>query len=248
MSGIFLRVRQRRSVAAMDTITLITGANKGIGRETARRLHELGHTVVIGARDPERGRAAADELGVAFVQLDVTDQASVDAAADHVRTTHGRLDVLVNNAGITGTFAPLEQTVADEAQAVIDTNVLGVLRVTNAFVPLLELSENARVVNVSSGVSSLHDTVENDYFDWTIIPPIYAMSKTALNMLTLKYSRALPTMRVNAADPGYTRTDLNGGNGAHDVAEGAEAIVRLATLDADAPTGTVSNTAGELRW
>ncbi|MFC5677065.1 SDR family NAD(P)-dependent oxidoreductase [Aeromicrobium endophyticum] len=232
----------------MDTITLITGANKGLGRETARSLHELGHTVVIGARDPERGQAAADGLGVDFVQLDVTDQASVDAAAEHVRTTFGRLDVLVNNAGITGTFAPLEQTTAVDAQQVIDTNVLGVLRVTNAFVPLLELSDHARIVNVSSGVSSLHDTIENDYFDWTIIPPIYAMSKTALNMLTLKYSRALPGMRVNAADPGYTRTDLNAGNGAHDVSEGAEEIVRLATLAAGGPTGVVSNSAGPLSW
>jgi NAD(P)-dependent dehydrogenase (short-subunit alcohol dehydrogenase family) len=232
----------------MDTITLITGANKGIGRETARRLHELGHTVVIGARDPERGQAAADELGVAFVQLDVTGQASVDAAAQHVRTTYGRLDVLVNNAGITGTFAPLEQTTVEDAQAVLDTNVLGVLRVTNAFVPLLQLSDHARIVNVSSGVSSLHDTIENGYFDWTIIPPIYAMSKTALNMLTLKYSRALPAMRVNAADPGYTRTDLNGGNGAHDVTEGTNEIIRLATISSDGPTGTVSNSARPLPW
>jgi NAD(P)-dependent dehydrogenase (short-subunit alcohol dehydrogenase family) len=232
----------------MDTITLITGANKGIGRETARRLRELGHTVVIGARDPERGQAAADELGVAFVQLDVTDQPSVDAAAEHVRTTYGRLDVLVNNAGITGTFAPLDQTTAEDVQAVLDTNVLGVLRVTNAFVPLLQLSDHARIVNVSSGVSSLHDTIENGYFDWQIIPPIYAMSKTAINMLTLKYSSALPTMRVNAADPGYTRTDLNGGNGAHDVTEGTDEIVRLATISSDGPTGTVSSSAGPLRW
>jgi NAD(P)-dependent dehydrogenase (short-subunit alcohol dehydrogenase family) len=248
ISGIFRARRERLSVEHMSDIILITGANKGIGREAARRLHELGHTVVIGARDPERGRAAADELRVAFVQLDVTDQASVDDAAEHVRATYGRLDVLVNNAGITGTFAPLERTTGAEAQAVLDTNVLGVLRVTNAFVPLLQQSEHARVVNVSSGVSSLHDTIENGYFDWQIIPPIYAMSKTALNMLTVKYSRALPSMRVNAADPGYTRTDLNGGNGAHDVTEGTDEIVRLATISSDGPTGTVSSSAGPLSW
>jgi NAD(P)-dependent dehydrogenase (short-subunit alcohol dehydrogenase family) len=232
----------------MDDITLITGANKGIGRETARRLKEAGHTVIIGARDPDRGRAAAAELGVAFVALDVTDQGSVDAAAQHVRAEHGRLDVLINNAGITGTFAPLDEASIDDAQAVLDTNLFGVMRVTNAFAPLLELSDHARIVNVSSGVSSFQDTIENGYFDWQIVPPVYAISKTALNMLTLKYSRALPAVRVNAADPGYTRTDLNGGAGAHDVTEGTDEIVRLATLPADGPTGTISNSAGVLRW
>ena len=232
----------------MNDITLITGANKGIGRETARRLHEAGHTVIIGARDARRGQAAADELGVAFVQLDVTDQASVETAVQRVDAEHGRLDVLVNNAGITGTFAPLEQTVVDDARAVLDTNLFGVMRVTNAFVPLLERSDHARIVNISSGVSSFQDTIDNGYFDWNVIPPVYAMSKTALNMLTLKYSRALPAMRVNAADPGYTRTDLNGGAGAHDVTEGTEEIVRLATIAADGPTGTISNRGGVLRW
>jgi len=232
----------------MNDITLITGANKGIGRETARRLHEAGHTVIIGARDARRGQVAADELGVAFVQLDVTDQASVETAVQRVDAEHGRLDVLVNNAGITGTFAPLEQTVVDDARAVLDTNLFGVMRVTNAFVPLLERSDHARIVNISSGVSSFQDTIDNGYFDWNVIPPVYAMSKTALNMLTLKYSRALPAMRVNAADPGYTRTDLNGGAGAHDVTEGTEEIVRLATIAADGPTGTISNRGGVLRW
>ncbi len=247
-SGIFPGGTDGPSVEVMTDIILITGANKGIGREAARRLHAEGHTVLIGARDPELGRVAADELGVAFVQLDVTDQASVDAAAEHVRSEHGRLDVLVNNAGITGTFAPIEQTRADDAAGVIGTNVLGVLRVTNAFVPLLELSDRARIVNVSSGVSSIHDTIENGYFDWNVIPPIYAMSKTALNMLTVKYAAALPSMRVNAADPGYTRTDLNGGDGAHDVTVGTDEIVRLATIAADGPTGTVSNSSGVLSW
>ena len=232
----------------MNDITLITGANKGLGHETARRLQQAGHTVVIGARDRERGRAAAAALGGTFVHLDVTDQASVDAAARQVRAEHGRLDVLINNAGVTGTFAPLERTSVDDARDVLDTNLLGVIRVTNAFVPLLELSANARIVNVSSGVGSFHDTIENGYFDWQVVPPIYAVSKTALTMLTVKYSRALPTMRVNAADPGYTRTDLNAGAGAHDVTEGAEEIVRLAMLAPDGATGTVSNSGGTLRW
>ncbi len=248
MIGIFPVVRRRHTVERMNDIMLITGANKGIGHETARRLHQAGHTVVLGARNRELGRSAAADLGVEFVHLDVTDQGSVDAAVDQIGSEHGRLDVLINNAGITGTFAPLERGSIDDAREVLDTNLLGVMRVTNAFVPLLERSDNARIVNVSSGVGSLHDTVEHDYSDWHVVPPVYAVSKTALNMLTLKYSQALPTMRVNAADPGYTRTDLNAGAGAHDVTEGTDEIVRLATVPADGPTGTVSNRSGVLRW
>lgn len=232
----------------MDTITLITGGNKGLGFETARRLRRAGHTVLIGARDRQRGQTAADELGVGFVPVDVTDQSVIDAAADHVRAKYGRLDVLVNNAGITGSFAPLEQTEGTDAYEVLDTNVLGVLRVTNAFVPLLQESQNARIVNVTSAVGSFAGTLEYDLFDWHQIPPVYALSKTALSMLTLKYSRALPGMRVNAADPGFTRTDLNGGAGDHDVAEGTDGIVRLATLEADGPTGTVTNSQGDVPW
>ncbi|WP_305788180.1 SDR family NAD(P)-dependent oxidoreductase [Symbioplanes lichenis] len=232
----------------MNDITMITGGNKGLGRETARRLHEAGHTVVIGARAQDRGRAAAAELGVAFVPLDVTDQESVAAAAAFIGQEYGRLDVLINNAGITGTFAPVERTVAADAGAVLDTNVLGVIRVTNVFVPLLEHSDNARIVNVSSGVGSFHDTLANGYFDWRVVPPIYAVSKTALTMLTLKYANALPGMRVNAADPGYTRTDLNGGAGAHDVTTGSDEIVRLAMIGPDGPTGTVSNNNGILAY
>jgi NAD(P)-dependent dehydrogenase (short-subunit alcohol dehydrogenase family) len=232
----------------MSDITMITGANKGIGRETARRLQQAGHTIVIGARNRELGQAAAADLGVAFVHLDVTDQDSVEAAAHQVRSEHGRLDVLINNAGITGAFAPIERARADDVRDVLDTNLLGVIRVTNAFVPLLEMSNNARIVNISSGVGSFQDTIEHNYFDWQVVPPAYAVSKTALNMLTLKYSRALPAMRVNAADPGYTRTDLNAGAGAHDVTQGTDEIVRLATISADGPTGTISNSHGVLRW
>ncbi|WP_045824724.1 SDR family NAD(P)-dependent oxidoreductase [Williamsia herbipolensis] len=232
----------------MSDVTLITGANKGIGRETARRLRQAGHTVIIGARHRELGQAAAADLGVEFVHLDVTDQGCVDAAARQVRAEHERLEVLINNAGVTGGRSPLEHTSVDDARIVLDTNLFGAMRVTNAFVPLLEMSDNARIVNVSSGVGSIHDTVEHDYFDWQVIPPVYAVSKTALNMLTLKYSRALPGIRVNAADPGYTRTDLNAGDGAHDVTEGTDEIVRLATIAGDGPTGTVSNKNGRLRW
>ncbi|WP_306213932.1 SDR family NAD(P)-dependent oxidoreductase [Actinoplanes sp. RD1] len=232
----------------METITLVTGGNKGIGRETARRLKEAGHTVLIGARDPGRGRIAAEELGVGLLPLDITDQAGVDAAAARVRADHGRLDVLVNNAGVNTVVKPLEQTTAEEAAAVLEANLLGALRVTNAFVPLLRASRHARIVNVSSRVGSFAATLELGMFDWQVVPPVYAISKTALTMLTLKYSRALPGILVNAADPGYTATDLNGGRGTQTVTEGTDAIVRLATLGDDGPTGTYVSRDGTVAW
>jgi len=232
----------------METITLITGGNKGIGHETARRLQAAGHTVLIGARDPGRGRAAAAELGVGLLLLDVTDQTSIDAAATRMRADYGRLDVLVNNAAVNSVVAPLEQTSAEDAAAELDANLLGVLRVTNAFVPLLRASQHARVVNVSSTVGSFAATLEYDMFDWQVVPPVYAISKTALTMLTLKYSRALPGILVNAADPGYTATDLNDRQGTQTVTEGTDAIVHLATLADDGPTGVFVNRDGKVAW
>ncbi|AGL17512.1 SDR family NAD(P)-dependent oxidoreductase [Actinoplanes sp. N902-109] len=232
----------------METITLITGGNKGIGYETARRLKQAGHTVLIGARDPGRGRAAAGELGAGLLHLDITDQASVDAAAAAVRAEHGRLDVLVNNAAVNSVVAPLEQTSAEQVAAALDTNLLGALRVTNAFIPLLRASEHPRIVTVCSQVGSFTATVEQDMFDWRTVPPVYAIAKTALTMLTLKYSRELPGILVNAADPGYTRTDLNNRQGTQTVTEGSDAIVHLATLPDDGPTGTFLSRTGTVPW
>ncbi|MCZ2805165.1 SDR family NAD(P)-dependent oxidoreductase [Modestobacter sp. VKM Ac-2983] len=232
----------------MDTITLVTGGNKGIGYETARRLRDAGHTVVIGARDAGRGRAAAADLGVGLIHLDVTDQASVDGAAERVRQDHGRLDVLVNNAAVNSVVAPLESTDAADAAAMLDTNLLGALRVTNAFIPLLRESRHARIVNVSSFVGSFAATLEHDMFDWRVVPPVYAISKTALTMLTLRYSRELPGMLVNAADPGYTKTDLNDHQGTQTVTEGSDVIVRLAMLADDGPTGTYVSRDDVVPW
>ncbi|WP_380171585.1 SDR family NAD(P)-dependent oxidoreductase [Kineococcus sp. DHX-1] len=229
-------------------VALVTGGNKGIGRETCRRLAALGHTVLLGARDAERGRAAAAELGVTWLPLDVTDQRSVDAAAAQVRREHNRLDVLVNNAGVNSAVAPVEELTADDLAALLDVNLLGVLRVTNGFVPLLRASDHPRVVNVSSTVGSFARTLEMDLFDWRITPPAYAVSKSALTMLTLKFASALPGVLVNAADPGYTRTDLNGGDGAQTVTEGTDAIVHLATLPDDGPTGTFVDRRGVVPW
>ncbi len=219
------------------TITLITGANKGLGRETGRRLLEAGHTVLLGARSAERGRQAADELGARFIPLDVTDDASVTAAAEEVRARYGRLDVLVNNAGIVGPRHPLAETTASDVLTTLDTNVVGVVRLTHAFLPLLRAAENRRIVNVSSGTGRLTWQHERGW-PHDQAPAIYSTSKAALTMLTLQYAHALPDILINAAWPGYTATDLNDHQGTQSVTEGTEAIVRLATLPPDGPTGT----------
>ncbi|MCM3920191.1 SDR family NAD(P)-dependent oxidoreductase [Frankia sp. AiPs1] len=232
----------------MDTITLITGANKGLGYESARRLREAGHTVLLAARDPERGQAAAGELAVPFVHLDVTDEDSVALAASWVRDRYGRLDVLVNNAGINGPSIPIDQATAADVAGVFNTNLLGVVRVTTAFLPLLRASDNPRIVNVSSGTGSFALTEKNSWWDPEYVPPIYAATKTALTKLTVFYAHALPDMRVNAADPGWTATDLNNFQGIQTVQEGTDAIVELATLPADGPTGAYVNRHGVVPW
>jgi NAD(P)-dependent dehydrogenase (short-subunit alcohol dehydrogenase family) len=219
------------------TITLVTGANKGLGRETARRLAEAGHTVLLAARNLEQGKRAADEIGAEFVPLDVTDDVSVAAAAEHVRTVHGRLDVLVNNAGVVGPRRPLADVTAAEVLATLDTNLLGVVRLTHAFLPLLRAAANPRIVNVSSGTGRLTWQHESGW-PQEKAPPIYSTSKAALTMLTLQYAHALPGILVNAAFPGYTATALNDHQGTQTVTEGTDVIVRLANLPPDGPTGT----------
>jgi NAD(P)-dependent dehydrogenase (short-subunit alcohol dehydrogenase family) len=227
----------------LTTITLITGANKGLGYETARRLLQAGHTVLLGARDATRGRRAADELGGAFIPLDVTDDTSVASAANEVRRRYGHLDVLINNAGIVGPRRALPDLTAADMSPALDTNVLGVVRVTHAFLPLLRDAGNPRIVNVSSGTGRLTWQIAAGW-PQEKAPPVYSMSKAALTMLTLHYAHALPQIRVNAAWPGYTATDLNDGQGTQTVTEGTDAIVRLATLPADGPTGTVQGQDG----
>jgi NAD(P)-dependent dehydrogenase (short-subunit alcohol dehydrogenase family) len=229
------------------TTTLITGANKGLGRETARRLVEAGHDVWIGARDATAGTDAAEALGARFVQIDVTDDASVEAAVATVRDAGG-LDVLVNNAGISGGFRPFADVRADDLERVYATNVLGLVRVTQAFVPLLEQSDNPVIVNVSSGMGSLAVTSDPSRIEHGIVSLAYPSSKSAVNMITSQYAKALPSMRVNAADPGYTATDLNGHRGTQTVTEGTDAIVALATVGPDGPTGTFVDRNGTVAW
>jgi NAD(P)-dependent dehydrogenase (short-subunit alcohol dehydrogenase family) len=227
--------------------TLITGANKGLGYEAARRLLSAGHDVWVAARDRERGRAAAGALGARFVQLDVTDDASVAAAADHVAAQTG-LDVLVNNAGIVGARVPAEQISAAQLREVYETNVFGVVRVIGAFAPLLARSENPVVVNVSSGMGSLAVTSDPDRLESKLVSLAYPSSKTALNMLTSQYAKVYPQMRINAVDPGYTATDLNGHSGVQSVQEGTDAIVRMASIGATGPTGTFVDRHGNVPW
>ena len=229
------------------TTTLVTGGNKGIGYETARRLVAAGQTVWIGARDTGRGRRAAETLGASFVQLDVTDDDSVAAAVDTVGDAAGHLDVLINNAGVLGDVTSPEDMTVDQLRAVYETNVFGVVRVTNAFLPLLRQAVAPSVVNVTSGLGSftlVHDPqrVESRY-------PLaaYASSKTAVTMLTVQYAKATPDVRFNAVDPGQTATDFTGDLG-HSVEDGADAAVRMATLGPDAPTGTVTDRDGVLPW
>ncbi len=230
------------------TVTLITGANKGLGHETARRLLASGHDVWIGARDPGRGQAAAAELGARFVQLDVTDDDSVAAAAATIDREHGSLDVLVNNAGISGGRTPVPDVTADDVRHIFETNVFGVVRVTQAFAPLLLRSSNPVIVNVSSGMGSLAVTTDPERIESTVNGLAYPSSKSAVNMLTSQYAKAYPQMRINAVDPGYTATDLNGHSGPQTVEQGAEIIVRAASFGADGPTGAYLDAHGTVPW
>jgi NAD(P)-dependent dehydrogenase (short-subunit alcohol dehydrogenase family) len=276
MAGLCRGARAGPSVGAMDTIALITGANKGIGFETARQLAARGVTVLVGARDEARGiaaeRALRDglrgglggdlrELGgpggprglrgprglggdadARFVPLDVTDAASVREAADWIEKEFGRLDILVNNAGIAVGGGPPSETDLEAMREVYETNVLGVIMVTNAMLPLLRRAPAARIVNVSSEVGSIA-AMTDPGSPLAQMPAglAYPSSKTALNMITALYAKELrdTPIKVNAANPGYTATDLNGNSGFRSAAEAAEVSVHLATLDASGPSGTL---------
>jgi len=230
-------------------VAVVTGANKGIGREIARRLAERGFVVHLGSRDQQRGRAAegilrADGLDVRFLHLDVTDETSVALAAKRVADETGPLRVLVNNAGIGLAEQAPSQTSAEQVRHVYDTNVFGVVTVTNAFLPLLRRADSARIVNVSSSLGSLAAAAANEDPSG-VFPPgrfptllAYGTSKAALNAVTLTYANELrgTNILVNAVSPGFVATDINGHNGVLDVEQGARIPVLLATLDDDGPT------------
>ncbi|MGW1596179.1 SDR family NAD(P)-dependent oxidoreductase [Streptomyces sp. NPDC002343] len=231
------------------TVTLVTGANKGIGHETARRLIKEGHTVYIGARDTERGQAAAAGLGARFVRLDVTDDTSVQDAVRVIEEHEGRLDVLVNNAGIADHTLGADGVTAAGAQAVFETNVIGVVRVTQAALPLLRRSDNPVVVNVSSALGSFWAVTNPERRQSRYAFIVYGASKAAVSMLTVQYAKALPEFKVNAVEPGFTATDFTAGfPGGRPVQESAEVVVRMATLGKDGPTGTFQEDGDELPW
>ena len=236
-------------------VALVTGANQGIGLQIAKDLVAHGFTVLVGSRNLERGEAAAKEVGpdAHAIQLDVTDQSSTAAAAERIRKGFGRLDVLVNNAAISNTsklpgmsigdYAKLTRSSnvsLDEVRAVWETNVFGVLAVTQAMLPLLRKAPAARIVNVSSGVGSLTNNSDPASPWRSIFGPVYPASKTALNAMTLAMSIELEPagIKVNAVSPGFTKTNLNNYAGTETVEEGAREAVRVALLGPDGPTGT----------
>ncbi|TDC72045.1 SDR family oxidoreductase [Actinomadura sp. GC306] len=239
-----------------ERIALITGANKGIGFEIARQLGEQGAAVLVGARDEVRGKAAAGSLadrGITAVPLliDVTDPVSATEAAAWIERRHGRLDVLVNNAGIAGGFSgPPSAATAGDLREVYETNVFGVVSVTNAMLPLLRRSGAGRIVNMSSHVGSLTLGTDPDSPVANVSMLAYQSSKTALNALTVLYAKELEgtPVKVNLANPGPVATDLNQHRGHLTPAEGAAIAVRLALLDDSGPSGASLAENGTVPW
>ncbi|MGH1565182.1 SDR family oxidoreductase [Mumia sp. DW29H23] len=242
-----------------QTIALVTGANKGVGLATVRQLAERGMTVLLGSRSTERGvRAvadlASDGVVVQHVPLDVTDDASVDAAAESIHRDHGRLDVLVNNAGVL-VRRPAVEVTADDLRLEFETNVFGLVRVVHAMLPLLRRSPAARVVNVSSDSSTFTNSSRaGSMFARSHESFAYSATKAAVNMLTVKYANAfrddpaLAHILVNAVTPGYVATDLNDFRGTRTPEEGARAAVHWATVGPDGPTGGLYDEDGPVPW
>jgi NAD(P)-dependent dehydrogenase (short-subunit alcohol dehydrogenase family) len=230
----------------MPTINaLITGANKGIGLEIARQLGKRGYTVWLGSRDKGRGEEAANGLRQEGIDarcllLDVVDAQSIKSAVDRLENEIDALDALVNNAGINFGRPPVPSLESvDEIRGIFDVNVFGAVRVTQAFLPLLRRSSAARIVMMSSGLGSIASTLDLTSENWGIGSAGYCASKTALNMFTVKLAKELAEegIKVNAADPGLTATDLNGHMGNRKPEDAAPIAVRLATLDRFGPTG-----------
>jgi NAD(P)-dependent dehydrogenase (short-subunit alcohol dehydrogenase family) len=238
-----------------DKIALITGANKGIGLETARQLAQKGYMVLIGARDQERGekavQALCDEgLQARFVLLDLNDKATIDAATQSVEAQFSHLDVLVNNAGVFQDDSAPSEVSEKVLRDTYATNVFAPVFVTQAFLPLLKKSQAGRIVNVSSTLGSLGDQSDtsSDFYGANVLA--YNSSKSALNMITVSFAKDLrdTPIKVNAVCPGYVATDINGHSGPRTVQQGATASVRYATLPDDGPSGGFFDEDGPVAW
>jgi NAD(P)-dependent dehydrogenase (short-subunit alcohol dehydrogenase family) len=242
-----------------QTSVLITGGNKGLGFEAARRLAEQGWMIFLGSRDEDRGRAAADRLtgggaNVVMVPLDVTSDESVADAVRLVQKHTERLDVLINNAGAPGRLVAPADATADEIHSVYDTNVYGPVRVTHAFLPLLRAADRPRVVMVSSAAGSFAVVTDPAQPVSKMHELAYTSSKAALNMITVRYAQALPEITFNAVTPGevanraFAATDMNNHTGQLTVTEGTDPIIQLAMTDADGPTGAFTDRLGPVPW
>lgn len=229
-------------------VVLITGGSTGLGHTAAKRLKESGYQVYISSRDAEKAEKAATEIGVSAIALDVTDEQSIASAVNVIKGTEGRLDILVNNAGIPGGFAKPADIDASAMKAVYETNVFGLVSVTHHFLPLLQLSQQPVIVNVSSGLGSFGQVLNPDKIESKVNALAYSSSKAAVSMLTVQYAKGLPNIKINAVDPGPTKTGENFSNGSQTLEEGSDAIVKLAMIDEDGPTGSFFNREGVIPW
>jgi NAD(P)-dependent dehydrogenase (short-subunit alcohol dehydrogenase family) len=235
---------------------LITGANKGIGLEIARGLGQQGFHVLLGARDAGRGQAAADTLraeglNAEFIEIDVTNAASIENASVRIEHRHGHLDVLVNNAGISVDLSQPPSAVSlAQVRTTYETNVFGAIAVTQAMLPLLKKAQAGRIVNMSSGLGSMAMTADVTHFYNSVNLLAYNSSKAALNAVTVQFANELrqTPIKVNAADPGYTATDLNGHSGPRTPTQAAKVALHLATLDSEGPTAGYFDEDGALAW
>ena len=239
-----------------QTIALVTGANKGIGKEISRQLAAKGVLVLMGARDRARGEKAvadlrAQQLPVELIQIDVTSQESADRAAAEVEKRHGQLDILVNNAGVALDWLPPSQLSVQAFRETFETNVFGVFRVTKALLPLLKKSKHGRIVNISSGLGSLNRNADpKTTLTARNMLMAYCASKAALNMITVQLANELKGagIKVNSGNPGFTATDMNRHTGTKTVEQGASTPVRLALLPDDGPTGGAFSDEGPEPW
>ncbi|GAA5005420.1 SDR family NAD(P)-dependent oxidoreductase [Acinetobacter puyangensis] len=237
-----------------QSIALVSGATRGIGRAIAAGLAQQGVKVLLGARNLEQGKKVAEALStenisIEAVELDTTNQATIDRLVEQIGREYGRLDILINNAGISLDFYP-ELSVREKLSKTLETNVVGTAALTEAVIPLLKRSQHGRIVNVSSVLSSFNYRNQKDWIYYDVVMPTYQASKAAVNALTLSYAKQLAdqNIKVNAICPGLTATDATDHYGERTPEQAAKIAIKFALLDDDGPTGTFHNDAGSIQW